>query len=62
MQLLTPVQTSIAVSLTVVPYIKKYHTPLHWLMQFINQTLDKSPSISRPQRASYGVSIKRIWG
>ena len=47
---------------SLVQYIMILHTVLQWQRQSINETVDsqKTPHIS-PSRASYGVSIERVW-
>ena len=46
----------------VVQYNMIFHTALYWLMQNINQTLNSHKKLhTSPLRASYAVSIVRIW-
>ena len=45
-----------------VQYNVKFHTPLHWITQNINQSLDSQKTLHvSPSCASYGVSIVKIW-
>ena len=45
-----------------VQYNMVFHSPLHWLTQTTNQSLDlKNTLFVLPSRASYGVLIVKIW-